>query len=301
MRTIKLNSTFDNTTLYINVYDVKNPKAIVQIVHGMMEHQLRYKEFAEFLNKNNYTVVTSDIRGHGHNITENELGYMGDKNQGKALVLDQITITNYINKNYPNQKVYLLGHSMGTMICRNIIHEYDYMYSKLVLSGAPAPQGIASIALGLTNLIGLFKGNHHKSNLLKELSIGPFIKSVKNYKTKNDWLSYNEENVMNYNNDPLCGFPFKISAYKGLFSILIGMSMKKKYKILNPNLPIYFLSGQDDPCTLGPKGLIKSIKILQKVGYNYISYKTYDNMRHEILLEKNKDVVYNDILKFYES
>ena len=55
----------DGYELCLNIYDVKNPKAVVQIAHGMEEHQGRYKDFAEMLNKNGYAVVSADMRGHG--------------------------------------------------------------------------------------------------------------------------------------------------------------------------------------------------------------------------------------------
>ena len=301
MKQIQINSIFDDTILYCNIYEVENPIAIVQIVHGMMEYQERYLEFAKFLNNYGFSVITSDIRGHGKNCLPKNLGYMGEIKQDKALVLDQISITNYIKETYKDIDIYLFGHSMGTMISRNIIQNYDNLYKKVLLTGAPAPQGIASLGLLVAKTIKLFKGSYHKSKLLQELSTGSFSKAVPNYKTKNDWLSYNEENVEKYNNDSLCGFPFTTSGYIGLFKILVNLGKPRLYKVYNKELPILLLSGKDDPCTLGTKGIIKSIKVLQKAGYIYINAKTYDNMRHEILNEKNKDEVYNDILKFFRS
>ena len=75
------------------------------------------------------------------------------------------------------------------------------------------------------------------------------------------------------------------------------MSKKKKYIVYNRNLSIYFLSGIDDPCTLGAKGIVKSIKLLKSIGYLNIYAKSYENMRHEILQEKNKDEVFINIRK----
>lgn len=301
MKKIQIKSRFDDTILYANVYEVEKPKAVIQVIHGMMEHQIRYEELAIRLNQAGFNVVTSDIRGHGHDISKENLGYMGNKKQWDALIIDQATISEYIKHEYPDNDIYIFAHSMGTMITRNLIQGFDGYYKKIILSGAPNYQSIANAGILVANIIGLFKGNHHKSNLLASMTLGPFTKAVPNYKTKNDWLSYNEENVEKYNNDPLCGFPFTVSAYKGLYHILVGMNKKKKFRLNNKDLPIYFISGKDDPCTGGPKGIISSIKNLQKVGYTYIHAKTYDNMRHEILKEKNKDEVYDDILKFYES
>ena len=52
----------------LNVYvwdEVKAPKAVVQIAHGMAEDAARYEHFAKFLNKNGYIVLADDHRAHG--------------------------------------------------------------------------------------------------------------------------------------------------------------------------------------------------------------------------------------------
>ena len=44
------------------------PKAVVQIVHGMAEHALRYDDLALFLNSRGYAVFAEDHAGHGASI-----------------------------------------------------------------------------------------------------------------------------------------------------------------------------------------------------------------------------------------
>ena len=41
----------------------EKPKAVVQIVHGIAEHALRYEEYAEYLVGNGYAVVAEDHMG----------------------------------------------------------------------------------------------------------------------------------------------------------------------------------------------------------------------------------------------
>ena len=41
------------------------PVAIVQIIHGIAEHMLRYDEFARYLNERGVLVVAEDHMGHG--------------------------------------------------------------------------------------------------------------------------------------------------------------------------------------------------------------------------------------------
>ena len=115
MKNIKINAT-NKYKLSLNIYDCKKPKAIIQVIHGMEEHQERYSEFASILSKNGYLVITSDMRGHGKEASE--LGFFKEKNGHQQLVDDQITIRNYIETNYNGTPVILFGHSMGTIISR---------------------------------------------------------------------------------------------------------------------------------------------------------------------------------------
>ena len=64
MKKVNLNSVNDYK-LSLTVFEAASPKAVLQIVHGMQEHKERYYAFAEFLSKNGYHVVVSDMRGHG--------------------------------------------------------------------------------------------------------------------------------------------------------------------------------------------------------------------------------------------
>ena len=79
MQSIQING-FNNLKLYTRVYgDVKKPKAVVQIIHGMREHSGRYIRFAEMLEKNGFIVYSSDSRGHGKTaLSLSKLGH-GDK------------------------------------------------------------------------------------------------------------------------------------------------------------------------------------------------------------------------------
>ena len=130
---------------------------------------------------------------------------------------------------------------------------------------------------------------------------GNFNRRIKNPRTPFDWLSYNEENVQKYADDPLSGVEFTLGSYNALFHLVADINKPKLYKDVNANLPIYLISGVDDPCTGGEKGRADSLDRLTKAGFTNIEVKTLDHMRHEILNEKEKDTVYNDILAFLDA
>lgn len=296
MEKITIISTYDSQKIYANLYNVENPKGIVQILHGMKEHQLRYKALAEALNKEQYIVITSDMRGHGENAPF--LGYMEGKKTWEALIQDQVSISKYITKQYPGLKLHLMGHSMGSILARNVIQKNADLYEKLILIGTPPYQVGAKFGILLTKILCIFHSNEYVSSLVEKIVLDPFNKGLKNPKTSSDWISYNEKNVEEYIKDPYCDSPWTLSSYKALFHLLNNQHKKRLFKVSNPELPILFLAGVDDPCTLGEKGLKTSINDLSKVGYKNITKKLYENMRHEVLNEVNREIVYKDIINF---
>lgn len=287
----------DSYKLSVRVYDVNEPKAVIKFIHGMEEHQGRYEAFASFLQENGYAVITADMRGHGEDAPL--LSHIADKDGHKLLIEDEQTLIEFAKEKYPNVPLYLFGHSMGTIIARKLLQTNSNDFMKVALSGYPNPQGIASVGSALANIIALFKGEKGHSKLVNNMVIGGFAKAVENAKTPIDWLSYNEENVQKYADDPLSGVEFTLGSYDALFHLVADINSPKQYKDVKADLPIYLISGVDDPCTGGEKGRADSLDRLTKAGFTNIEVKTLDHMRHEILNETNKEETYQLLLDFF--
>ena len=287
----------DNYKLSLAVFACEKPKAVVQIIHGMQEHKERYFKFSEFLNASGYAVVVADLRGHGEDAPA--LGHIADKKGEDLIIEDQNKIYEYIKGRFGDVPVYLLGHSMGSIIGRVLLQSKSRNYSKAVFSGYVNPNPMSGVAVLLGNMKCLGKGSQKHSNMLANLALGPYAKAIEDRKTDLDWLSYNEDNVKAYIDDPLSGFPFTNGSFSALFHLLNRMGKVGKYQDINLNLPVLLVGGEDDPCTGGEKGRKASKKLLEDVYLKDVSVITYKNMRHEILNEKANRKVYNDILDFF--
>ena len=286
----------DDYLLSLSIYDIDKPKAVIQIAHGMEEHKERYDEFCLFLNKNGFAVVIADMRGHGKNAPL--LGFFHEKEGYKRLIQDQLEIRKYISKLY-DVPCYLFAHSMGTIISRVFLQEYSSYYDKVVLCGYPNYQKMAPFGLPIAKLISTFKGKKSKSRMLKNLSTGSFNKQIDHPESECSWISYNKENVRLFDEDPLCGFGFTSSAYFDLVKLVCLMHKEKRYHNVNENLKMLLIRGEDDPCVGGKKGEEDSYNTLIKAGFKNIERINYPHMRHEILNEENHQVVFNDVVKFY--
>ena len=288
----------DGYELSLAVYEAKSPKAVIQFIHGMEEYKERYEAFAEYLSSKGFTCVTSDLRGHGKDAPI--LSHISNKRGDKLIIEDQKVIRRYIKKTYKDLPLYLFGHSMGTIIARVLMQDNGDKYSKIALSGYVNPNPVAGMGKFLTKCLTVFKGPKGHSKFITGLAVGTFNKSIENPRTPLDWLSYNEENVDKYIADPLCGVEFTLGSYYALMALLAKMGKVKKYKAVNPETPILLIGGKDDPCTGFDKGREASKALLEKAGYQKVEVLTLENMRHEILNEKENQKVYEALLEFYK-
>ena len=287
----------DGYALSVRVFDVPGPRAVIQCVHGMEEHQDRYVPFASFLREGGLAVVTSDLRGHGK--TAPKLSHIADRDGDRLLIEDQEAILAAIQRRWPGVPVFLFGHSMGTIIARRLLQTRSVAYDRVVLSGYPNPQAAAKAGILLTRCLAAFKGPAGHSGLIDGMVLGGFSKAVPDAETPQDWLSFNRENVQAYQKDPLCGVPFTLGSYDALFRLMAAIDRPELYREVRAELPILLISGADDPCTGGEKGRADSLDRLTRAGFRKIRVETLPGMRHEILNEEKRDTVFRMIRDFY--
>ena len=121
---------------------------------------------------------------------------------------------------------------------------------------------------------------------------------LKKYDAYNRWLSKNSENVDQYESDELCGFLFTTNGFINLFQLMIKAFDKKGWNVTDENLPIFMIAGQEDPVIQGKDKFDDLRKFLVSVGYKNVSSKLYPTLKHEILNEKENQMIYEDVYEF---
>lgn len=277
----------------------KRPKASILILHGMAEHQKRYHAFALYLLNNGYDVFIYDHRGHGTERKMSELGYFGSDKGYQLVVEDAILVSDYIERNNRSNKFFLFGHSMGSLIARNVIQQHD-SYNGVVLCGTAFPsQFLTTSGLILSKLVKKLKGPKHISPFLNSLMFGGKKYTSLSSRTAYDWLSRSNPVVGAYIHDPYCGYTCTASFYHDLLK-LIQVATKKKYiRLTKAELPLYIISGEKDPVGGYGKDIQKYLTLLKKVGFTNISHKLYPECRHELLNELNHEEVFTDIQQWF--
>lgn len=224
-------------------------KAVLQIVHGMVEYVERYEEFACFLAERGYGVIGHDHLGHGKTAaTKEELGYFAEKDGDKHVIADMYRITCAGKERWPGVPLVIMGHSMGSFFTRKYLTRYSRKVDGAIIMGTGF-MGLPLVAFGklIAGLICRVKGSRYRSRLLYRLTLGGNNKRIKELRTENDWLSNNTESVDAYNQDPFCTFIFTAGAYRDFFAVLTELAAKKNFGRMNRELPVFFVAGEEDP------------------------------------------------------
>ena len=297
-----LQSNFDNLPLHATVYEPSGEKkGILQILHGMCEYKERYKEFMEFFAQNGYVVACHDQRGHGDSVLkEEDRGYFYETS-GEAIVEDAAQVTRVLKEKYPNLPVILFGPSMGSMVARCYLRGYGNQIDKLIVSGSPSKNPLAGVAIALTKTIAFFRGKRYRSKFLAYVSTGKGNAKFKG-EQKGAWLSKNRENIEEFYTNPKGRFRFTCNGFENLFRLMKQTYNKKGLAPANPALPIHFVSGGDDPVLVNEVEWLKSIEFLREAGFENVSGKLYQGMRHEIHNEpkEEREIVLRELLAFIE-
>ena len=257
-------------------WPVANPKAIIQIAHGLGEHARRYDHMAAVLNRSGFSVYADDHRGHGQTgvkqLENKQIKKLGNLGPGgmDATYKQVADFSKLIKSENPGKKLVLLGHSWGSFIAQKVINNSSDFYDAAVLSGS---------ALTMPGY----------------LATGDFNKVWKKLpgSTGYEWLSRDVDIQKKFVADPLTFLAAAMQVFGVSNSLkLFGTPSKQ----VRSDLPILVQVGQADPIggEYSNKALVKAYR--KNAGTNDIELFVYHDARHEIYNELNKDQIIQDLI-----
>ena len=180
------------------------------------------------------------------------------------------------------------------MRTRCFLREHDDTLDRLVLLGCPSKANGLKAGLALVKGLIAVKGDRARSETVDRIVGGSFEKAFAGEPGPYAWTNSDPEQVRIYNEDPLCGYRFTLNGYATLIAMMILTYTEGGYARRNPELPIRFFSGADDPCAKGEKGAAEGEAFLKSAGFVRAEHKSYPGMRHEIHNEPGAPVVVHD-------
>lgn len=278
-------------------YGDRPVRATLQISHGMTEHINRYDEFAEQMAEQGIAVIGHDHLGHGKTSeTEEDLGFFAETGGAAYVIKDLHRVSVRMQHKYPQVPHFMLGHSMGSFFLRKYLTLYGHETDGAIIMGTgntSAP--LLAAATALTWIISKAKGDRYRSPLLYQLTLGNYNRRFQPVETESDWLSRDRDKVEEYIQDPYCNFRFTCSAYLVLFQILRDLKSGKGLRQIPKNLPVFLVSGKEDPVGNYGKGVTQVYRRYRNLGLTDVEMKLYPGGRHEILNEIDRELVYEDI------
>lgn len=257
--------SFDAIDLYY-VKDIPlHTRAIVVIVHGFGEHLGRYEYVSDKFLEYGYGVVRVDNRGHGKSG-----GERGHINDFKDFAKDIDDIVSLVRNENPNTSIFMLGHSMGGFIAVLYGILYKNKLSGQILSAAATstPSQAKGSKIVLAKLISkVFPKIRMANPLVNDLSKDNEDKLILKSATINFYIQFLVKGI-GWIRDNFISYEYPCLILHGSDDKIVHYEASKQF---------YSLISSTD----------KKIKI-------------YDGLYHEILKQKGRDKVINDIHRWIE-
>lgn len=282
--------------------------AVLQLVHGMVEYIERYTPFAEFLTTKGFAVVGHDHIGHGESVSgPQEWGIMRGEHPSDLMVEDIYQNYQRNKKEFADVPYFILGHSMGSYMLRKTLSvkakEMADLSGAIIMGTGTIPDATSGMGLAALKVIATFRSWNYRSKFVAGLMYDAPYKqySLDGSVPENSWLTKDVEIVKKYYQDPKCTFMFSLNAYKGLVESTRYDNNQDNINKMEKDLPIFFVSGDKDPVGNMGKGVREAYDKFVRAGIADVSIKLYENDRHEILNETDRDVVFEDLYQWMKS
>ncbi len=260
------------------VWPVDEPRAVIQIAHGVGEHAQRYAALAADLNRAGYTVYADDHLGHGqtglaqHGGDHTKLGRLGAGGL-RAAVAGVYQLSGLIRSKNPALPLVLLGHSWGSFMVQMIVNEHAAEYDAIVLSGTAY------------RWPGYLDGGDLNR---KHRSLGT---------TGVEWLSRDPAVARAFVADPLT----TATPLAKLFGIREAARLfGRPARGLWGDLPLLVLVGSDDTVGAERSALKLVNTYIRRSGLRDVCLIVYPGARHEVFNETNRDEVIGDLVAWLD-
>jgi alpha-beta hydrolase superfamily lysophospholipase len=243
------------------------PVAMLLIVHGLGDHSSRYQNYVDYFAPKGYAIYAPDLRGHGRSD-----GRRGHVNRFDEYVNDLRQLHNRARGADPDSKVFLLGHSLGSLVVLTYALRYPEGLAGVISSGTAlrdtlaVPGWLRSAAGGLSKIAPTLAANNG---------------------VKTGYISHDSQVREAYDRDPLV---HRVGTLRLSAEVDIARSNLMEHAS-QWKLPLLMLHGRDDPICL----LSGAREFYDKTDHAWVEFRQYTGMYHEVHNEVGKEAVFKDI------
>ncbi|GAB4529233.1 MAG: alpha/beta hydrolase [Anaerolineae bacterium] len=249
------------------------PKAVILLVHGVHEHSGRYTHVADALNTAGYAVYALDHRGHGR--SSGQRGYFASLEQ----VVDDLEIYyRQIRASHPDKKIFVYGHSMGSLVSHMFLMRHQSEIAGWISSGTPIDLDTA-VPGALLPILQV------ANRLIPQVALIPLGA---------EGVSQDPQEVQEYVEDPL-----NVVGRVRVRSVaeLVTQGQKMRAALGDLRVPMLIMHGTADPIT-PPAG---SRTMMERAASTDKTLKLYEGFYHEVHNEPEQQRVFNDMIAWLDA
>ena len=293
-------STDGNAQISYKIYiPTDNPKAVIQICHGMWEHIGVYERngLIKTLTDAGMVVCGNDHIGHGSTAPDDAL--LGHFDNCKYMVDDINELNAIVRKRYPYLPYILLGHGFGSFLVRDYITRYQNIDGAVIMGSTSADKPLGTLK-ALSSLTALFRGKRHRTQLVKKLTVGAlnmrFASEKDEYSFRNSIPD--ERTKIRYDGNQV--FDYTVSAYKAVISLADSVCSSEWAAKVPLSLPVYLMSGKNDPVSEGGESVKQLFTALEDVELNELKMDFFDG-RHDVMSDIGRAEAVRSLIDWTES
>ena len=239
----------------------KNP--LILFLHGGPGMaQLGFMPHYQKLLEEHFIVVNWDQRGAGFSFSNN---IPQESMNIQQFIDDTIEVTNYLRKKYQKEKIYLVGHSWGSLLGMKAINEHPELFCHFIGVGHVANMWrVEELRYNYTRDIVLKENNAEAIKELEEIGQPPYKGGLNCIQISSKWHAQYTKDVINGDANALISEGIKNSKYftndnseqwnngiqfsintllKGIFEVNLYENVK------TVGVPITFIGGRFDYTT----------------------------------------------------
>lgn len=258
-------------------WQAAEPRAVLQIAHGLGEHAQRYDAVAKALAEQGIEVWADDHRGHGETglsqLHRGEIRRLGNLGAGgTGAVLSQLAqFRELITDHHPRTPLHFWGHSWGSFLGQKLIARPGAEYASATLTGSAL----------------MLPGNFASSGFNRAWKDTPNA-------TGYEWLSRDRAVGERFAADPKTFFA-NAAAVLGVVNSLGILGVPKRAS--NPEMPIFIAAGSEDPIA-GAASNQKLADAYRKLGHERVELEIVPAARHELHNELDADAFIDRLARF---
>lgn len=258
------------------------PRGVIQLMHGYGEHSRRYLHMIGAFQQAGFVVFADDHLGHGKTGVDN--GTLGDPHSGGYMTYlkDEKSLHDIAISEYPDIPYFVFGHSWGSMLARGYAAHYGNDLKGLLLCG----------------LCSQWKGcekEYEDPDFRAAVEADPYqpagewfdkvfcdmTSRIDNPVSSADWIANDPRVVADHAGDPFNTFNTTIELPWDFVQLYHFIESPEWAPMVPSGIPVYLISGDQDPCGNYGEGLYHVANLLAESG-NKVYVKAYSGYRHEI-------------------